>query len=111
MDETLPYRFPAVGASARHAAPVFVWKSFSRFVEVYPVETGWLVLWGRYEDRGARRVLSGQRVYAGLVGARARLRQAVLDLTSDAALAGEALVLFDRHRFPAHRPRPLPPPL
>jgi len=97
--------------SARRAAPAFSWKSFSRFVEVYPVQTGWLVLWGRYERQGAIRRLAGQRVYRNLAGVRARLADAVQELTGRSELVAEALILFDRHRFPPHRPEPLPEPL
>lgn len=96
---------PAAGAveSARRAEPAFSWKSFSRFVEVYPVQTGWLVLWGRYELQGARRVLAGQRVYADLGGVRARLADAVEDLTGKRELVAEAAMLFDRASLPDHR--------
>ena len=31
---------------------VFTWKDFSRFVQVAPVERGWLVLWGRFRQGG-----------------------------------------------------------
>jgi hypothetical protein len=103
---------PATGAdeSVRRAAPVFVWKSFSRFVEVYPVHTGWLVLWGRYERQGAVRKLAGQRVYADPGGVRGRLAAAVEDLTGDRALVAEAVTLFDRAALPEHRGT-LPAPL
>jgi hypothetical protein len=94
--------------SARRAAPAFAWRSFARFVEVYPVETGWLTLWGRYEQQGAIRRLAGQRVYADLDGVRARLADAVQELTGRRELLAEALVLFDRHRFPPHQPESLP---
>ncbi|HYO30846.1 MAG TPA: hypothetical protein VER37_09755 [Thermomicrobiales bacterium] len=97
--------------SARRAEPAFAWKSFARFVEVYPVETGWLTLWGRYEQQGAVRRLVGQRVYADLAGVRSRLEDAVLELTGRRSLVMEALVLFDRHRFPSHVAEPLPEPL
>lgn len=95
----------AAGAveSARRAAPAFVWKSFSRYVEVYPVQTGWLVLWGRYEQQGAIRVLAGQRVYADLVGVRSRLLDAVEELTGERELVAEAATLFDRASLPVHR--------
>src|SRR5688572_776293 len=59
----------------RHAglpadAFAFVWKDFSRYVEVHPVQTGWLVVWGRYEDQGQRKLLLGNRTYPTLAGAR-----------------------------------------
>lgn len=96
---------PAAGAveSAQRAEPAFAWKSFSRFVEVYPVQTGWLVLWGRYEQQGARRVLDGQRVYADRSGVRSRLLDAVEELTHDRGLVAEAAKLFDRASLPDHR--------
>ena len=37
---------------------VFTWKDFSRFVQVAPVERGWLVLWGHFRDAGRTRELS-----------------------------------------------------
>ncbi len=97
--------------TARRAAPAFAWKSYGRFVEVFPVETGWLTLWGRYEQQGAIRRLAGQRVYAELAGVRARLADAVQELTGRREHVAEALVLFDRHGFPRHRVEPLPEPL
>jgi len=89
----------------------FIWKDFSRFVELHAVRTGWLVLWGRYEDAGRRKVLVGNRTYPGLAAARRRLANAVLELTHRPALAAEALVLLDRHPIPTHDPPPLLPPL
>jgi hypothetical protein len=100
----------SVRGGADGATP-FVWKDFSRFVEVHPVRTGWLVLWGRYEDAGARKVLAGNRTYPARDGARRRLGDAVLELTRRPALAAEALALFDRFPFPPHGPGELPEPL
>lgn len=97
--------------SALRIEPAFAWKSYGRFVEVCPVETGWLVLWGRYEQQGAVRLLAGQRVYLDLAGVRDRLADAVLELTKRGELVAEAILLFDRHRFPAHDVHPLPDPL
>ena len=77
----------------------YSWKDFSRFVEVAPVQQGWLVLWGRFHDQGARRELAGNRTYADLQGARRRVADAVLELTRDPALVTEALTQFDRTRF------------
>jgi hypothetical protein len=88
--------------------PAFIWQDFSRFVEVSPVRTGWLVVWGRYDSRGHRRVLRGNRVYRDLAGVRRRLADAVLELTGNSALVEEALGLLDRHAIPAH-PSALPP--
>lgn len=78
----------------------YSWKDFSRFVDVAPVEQGWLVLWGKYHDQGARRELYGSRTYLNLPGARRRVADAVMELTHDPALVAEALTLFDRTRFP-----------
>ena len=89
----------------------FVWKDHSRYVAVRPVATGWLVLWGRYEDHGRTDRLLGNRVYADLGGARRRLADSVLELTRRPAMVEEALVLFDRFPFPTHAPAELPAPL
>lgn len=89
----------------------FVWKEFSRFVEVAPVELGWLVLWGRYHDLGSRRELAGQRTYVALGGARRRVAESVLELTRNPSLVQEALAQFDRARFPLHQPAERPSPL
>lgn len=78
----------------------FSWKDFSRFVDVAPVQSGWLVLWGRFLENGARRELVGNRTYLELAGARRRVADAVLELTHDPALVAEALTQFDRTRFP-----------
>ena len=91
--------------------PAFVWKDFSRFVELHPVQRGWLVLWGRYEDAGRRRVLAGNRTYPDLAGARRRVADAVVELTRRPALAAEALALLDRASLPPHQPQSLPEPL
>ena len=77
----------------------YSWKDFSRFVDVAPVEQGWLVIWGKYHEQGARRELSGNRTYLDLAGARRRVADAVLELTRDPALVAEALTQFDRTRF------------
>ena len=89
----------------------FVWKDFSRYVEVHPVQTGWLVLWGRYEEQGKRKILFGNRTYPTLDGARRRVGDAALELTRKPVLAAEALMFFDRFPFPDHRPNALPDPL
>ena len=77
----------------------YSWKDFSRFVDVAPVQQGWLVLWGRFHEQGARRELAGQQTYASLPGARRRVADAVLELTRDPALVAEALTQFDRTPF------------
>src|SRR5215216_4162672 len=90
---------------------VFTWKDFSRFVHVAPVERGWLVLWGQYRFGGRMRDLAGQRTYADLSGARRRVANSVFELTRSSELVAEAMIRFDRTRFPVHRPAPLPDPL
>jgi hypothetical protein len=90
---------------------VFTWKDFSRFVHVAPVERGWLVLWGQYRFGGRMRDLAGQRTYADLSGARRRVADSVFELTRSSELVAEAMIRFDRTRFPVHRPAPLPDPL
>ena len=92
------------------ADPAFAWKDHGRFVELHPVRTGWLVLWGRYEELGRRKVLAGNRLYPDLPAARRRLADAVLELTCKPALAAEALGLLDRTPLPPHHPT-LPDPL
>lgn len=103
------------GSTAAEAAGVdaspFVWKDFSRFVEVAPVELGWLVLWGEYRDMGRTRRLVGSRTYADLASARRRVADAVLELTRNPALVPEAMLLFDRTTFPVHQPSALRDPL
>jgi hypothetical protein len=89
----------------------YVWKDFSRFVEVAPVKLGWLVLWGRFRESGRVRDLDGQRTYADLSGARRRVADAVSELTRNPALVADALVLFDRTAFPMLGQVGLPEPL
>ena len=93
------------------AASPFAWKDFSRFVEVAPVERGWLVLWGTFRESGRTREMAGNQTYANLQGARHRVADAVFELTRNPALAAEAMLRFDRTPFPAHAPAPLPDPL
>ena len=90
---------------------IFIWKDFSRFVHVAPVERGWLVLWGNYRHEGRARDLAGQRTYANLSGVRRRVADSVFELTRSSALVAEAMIRFDRTPFPVHRPTPLPDPL
>ena len=88
------------------ATDPFTWKDYSRFVQVAPVERGWLVLWGRFRQMGRVRELEGSRTYIDLGGARRRVADAVLELTGDPALVAEALVRFDRAPWPRHTPAP-----
>ena len=97
-------------ADDRKSSP-FVWKDFSRFVEVAPVQRGWLVLWGTFHDAGRTRQLAGNQTYADLEGARRRVADAVFELTRDPALVAEAVVRFDRSPFAPHIPTVLPDPL
>ncbi|MDQ3654287.1 MAG: hypothetical protein M3457_04315 [Chloroflexota bacterium] len=89
--------------------PSFVWKDFSRFVELHAVQTGWLVLWGRYTGGGKRKLLAGNQTYADLDSARRRLIDAVRELTGQDRLAAEALVLLNRAHLPANHQSRLPP--
>jgi hypothetical protein len=89
----------------------FVWKDFSRFVEVGPVASGWLVMWGRYRDMGRVREKTANRIYLDLPGARRRVADAVFELTRDPSLVAEALARFDRTPFPRHTPIPPSDPL
>ena len=86
--------------------PAYDWKDHSRFVEIYPVSTGWLVIWGRYEEMGAVRTLAGCRIYRSEVGARRRLAWAIVGLTRNPVDARDALRLLDRQGgLPSHQPR------
>ena len=93
------------------AAALFTWKDYSRFVEVAPVERGWLVLWGTFRDAGRRRDLAGSRTYTDLHGARRRVADAVFELTRNPALVSESIGQFDRTRFTSNEASPLPEPL
>ena len=97
--------------SAPRAEPAFSWLSFSRYVEVYRVRIGWLVIWGVYQQTGAIRTVAGQRVYATPQDARARVSAAILALTGSHDLARECLIRFDRTPFPDSAPAALPPTL
>jgi hypothetical protein len=88
----------------------FIWNDHGRFVEVHPVRTGWLVVWGHYEDLGAIRINEGNATYTSLAGARRRVADAALELTRSPQTAADATKLFDFHAFPEHRaniPEPL----
>lgn len=91
--------------------PAFAWRDHGRFVELHAVQTGWLVLWGRHDPQGRRRLLAGNRTYPDLDGARRRIADAVAELTGRPASAAEALLLLGRAALPAHRPEPPPDPL
>jgi hypothetical protein len=90
---------------------IFIWRDFSRFVHVAPVERGWLVLWGHFRDGGCARDLAGERTYADLSGVRHRVADSVFELTRSSELVAESMVRFDRTLFPVHIPSRLPEPL
>lgn len=86
--------------------PFFDWKDYGRFVEVYAVSSGWLVLWGRYERMGNVRATQGMRIYRDAAGVRRRIGAAVQELTGKPVDARDAQTLFDaRGGLPAHTPR------
>jgi hypothetical protein len=87
--------------------PVYAWRDHSRYVELVPVQTGWLVLWGLYEEQGAVKHIYGQRVYRNLEGVRRRLADQVIAFTGKPAEARDALALLARQGLPEHRPAPL----
>ena len=106
VDDTAP-----TNAGVPRATPAFEWKDHGRFVELHPVRIGWLLLWGRYEELGRRKVIAGNRTYPDPASARRRIADAALALTGKAALAADALLAFDRARLSAHQPKDLPEPL
>ena len=86
--------------------PVYDWKDHGRFVELYPVSSGWLVIWGRYEEMGEVRATAGVRIYTTAEGARRRLAWAIVSLTRNPIDARNALRLLDRQGgLPKHEPR------
>lgn len=92
--------------------PVYEWKDHSRYVEVVPVQTGWLVLWGKYEAMGQVKHIHGTRTYRDESGVRRRLADAVIEFTKKPSEAQDALTLLDRQGgLPKHRPAPLKSPL
>jgi len=91
--------------------PAFAWRDRSRYVEIVPVRTGWLVVWGRYEEMGRRRLTLGNRIYRDVGGVRRRLVDAVVELTGNRQEAIDALALLDVRGLPAHSPQELPLPL
>jgi hypothetical protein len=86
-----------VGGQA--VAPAYIWSDGRRFVEVFAVQTGWLVMWGSLNEGGDRFML-GNRVYLDLAGVRRRIAAAVFELTADRSAAVAAVVQFDRVRLP-----------
>jgi hypothetical protein len=92
--------------------PVYEWKDHSRYVEVIPVQTGWLVNWGLYEQKGAVKHIHGTRIYRDEAGVRRRLVDAIVQFTRNQDDARHALALLDhRGGLPKHRPAPLKAPL
>src|SRR3954447_12110266 len=87
--------------------PVYAWRDHSRYVEIVPVTTGWLVLWGLYEDQGATKHIYGQRIYRNLEGVRRRLADQVILFTKQPSEARDALTLLDRQGLPEHTPAPI----
>ena len=100
---------PLSATTADHS--VFTWKDFSRFVQVAPVERGWLVLWGHYREGGRSRDLAGQRTYVDLDGVRRRIADSVFELTKRPELVAEAIAQFDRASITERPRQPLPDPL
>jgi hypothetical protein len=86
---------------------LYEWKDHSRFVEVTPVQTGWLIVWGHYEDLGSIKRIHGARVYRDLTGVRRRLADIVTDFTKKPQEAVDALMEFERLNLPTHTPAPL----
>lgn len=91
--------------------PVYSWRDHSRYVEVTPVQTGWLVVWGKFEAMGAIKHIHGTKTYRDIDGVRRRLSDQVIRFTHNPAEARDALTLLDRRGLPEHRPRPLLDPL
>ena len=88
-------------------APLYEWKDHSRYVEVMPVQTGWLIVWGLYERQGAVKHVYGNRVYRDLAGVRRRLADIVMEFTKKHQEAADALMEFERLKLPTHTPAPL----
>ena len=83
--------------------PVYEWKDHSRFVEIYPISSGWLTLWGMYEAMGARRVLHGSRIYLECHAVRRRMAWEIVRFTRNPIEARNALRLLDRQGgLPSH---------
>jgi hypothetical protein len=84
--------------------PAYSWRDHSRYAEIIPVQTGWMVVWGRYEQNGRARVTIGQRVYRDLAGVSRRLAEAVIELTGNRQEALDALALLEKRGLPEHAP-------
>ncbi len=88
--------------------PVYQWLDHSRYVEVLPVQTGWLVNWGLYKELGRIKLIYGSRTYRDESGVRRRLAASIIGFTKKPADARDALMLLDRQGgLPKHRPAPL----
>ncbi len=86
---------------------LYEWKDHSRYVEVTPVQSGWLIVWGRYEAQGAIKHIHGNRIYRDLAGVRRRLADIVTQFTKKPSEAADALMEFERLNLPTHTPAPL----
>ena len=85
---------------------LYAWIDHGRFAEVYAVTTGWLVIWGAWEQMGSVRTLHGTRIYRDERSVRRRLAWAVLALTGEPQEARDALTVLDaRGGLPKHAPR------
>ena len=85
---------------------MYAWMDHGRFVEVFAVTTGWLVVWGDHEQMGTVRNTHGTRIYRDERSVRRRLAWAVVALTGSAQEARDALALLDaRGGLPKHTPR------
>jgi hypothetical protein len=93
------------------AEPAFEWKDYSRFVSIYAVEHGWLVVWGKFEDLGQLKLVYGNQIYRDLDGVKRRLAMAVVELTADPRNIDEAMWLLERRGLPDHSAKDLPEPL
>jgi hypothetical protein len=91
--------------------PAFEWKDHSRFVNIYAVERGWLVVWGKYEDLGKTKLVYGNQVYRDLDGVKRRLATAIIELTANPTLVDDAFALLTRQGLPEHQIKDLPTPL
>jgi hypothetical protein len=86
---------------------LYKWFDHSRYVEITPVQTGWLIIWGLYENLGAVKHVYGTRVYRDLAGVRRRLADVVKEFTKSNQEAAGALMEFERLNLPKHTPAPL----
>lgn len=98
-------------ADVELGVPAYSWRDHSRYLEVVPVRTGWLVVWGRFEEMGQRRLTLGNRVYRDLAGVRRRVVDVVLELTGNQQEAIDALALMNVRGLPEHTALQLPDPL